>query len=46
MMQAYALTESTFIDTIQGVDEIKKANKQSMFHNMINTIYGFFQIPF
>ena len=43
MMQAYALSESTFIDTIQGLDEIKKANKQSAFHKMINIIYGFFQ---
>ena len=43
MMQAYALTESTFIDTIQGVNEIKYANKQPVFHKMINTIYGIFQ---
>ena len=43
MMQAYALTESTFIDTIQGVSEIKKANKQTVFHQIIKAIYGFFQ---
>ena len=46
MMQTYALSESTFIDTIQGVNEIKNANKQPVFHRMINTIYGFFQEAF
>ena len=46
MMHAYALTESTFIDTIQGVSEIKNANKQPVFHKMIKAIYGIFQDAF
>ena len=43
VMVTYALTESTFIDHIQGVDEIKNANKQPVFKSMINGIYGLFQ---
>jgi ABC-type bacteriocin/lantibiotic exporter with double-glycine peptidase domain len=42
-MAGYALTESNFVDTMQGVGEIKLTNRQSFFEKLNATIYGEFQ---
>ncbi|MFZ1750163.1 MAG: peptidase domain-containing ABC transporter, partial [Saprospiraceae bacterium] len=43
VMGSYARSKSNFIDTIQGVDDIKIRNKQSLFVSVNKTIYGMFQ---
>ena len=43
VMESYALTEGLFIDSIQGVNEIKIANKQNFFKRTVKLMYGFFQ---
>jgi ATP-binding cassette subfamily B protein len=42
-MQAYALNESNYIDTIQGIECIKSNNKEPFFSSLTQTIYGYFQ---
>ncbi|MFM8742382.1 MAG: peptidase domain-containing ABC transporter, partial [Cytophagales bacterium] len=42
-MAGYAMTESNFVDTMQGVGEIKLTNKQSFFEKVNATVYGEFQ---
>ncbi|MDR0546908.1 MAG: peptidase domain-containing ABC transporter [Dysgonamonadaceae bacterium] len=43
VMAAYAMTESQFIDFLQGVNDIKMANKQPVFRQIINVLYGISQ---
>ncbi len=44
VMQSYALSESNYIDTIQGIDAIKSNNKEPFFKELTKSIYGFFQL--
>ena len=39
-MSAYAQTESHFINTMQGITDIKSYNKQGFFQNLNANIYG------
>ncbi len=43
VMGAYALNESHYIDTIQGIGTIKVANRENYFANTTKTVYEFFQ---
>lgn len=43
VMQAYALNESNYINSMNGIATIKNNNKQSVFQQLNNTIYGNFQ---
>jgi ATP-binding cassette subfamily B protein len=43
VMQAHALNESNYVDTIHGIEVIKQNNKQQVFSSMTNTIYRVFQ---
>ncbi len=43
VMQSYAMNESNYVDTIQGMGTIKSMNKQNVFSKITNTIYGIFQ---
>ena len=43
VMQSYARSESNYIETIQGVGEIKINNRQPFFTDLTRNIYGFFQ---
>lgn len=43
VMQGYALSESNYITTMQGISEIKNFNKQSIFEKLNALIYGSFQ---
>ncbi len=43
VMQGYALSESNYITTMQGISEIKNFNKQSIFKKINSLIYGNFQ---
>lgn len=43
VMQTYAHNEANYIDTIQGVGEIKVNNKQGLFSKITKTVYGVFQ---
>jgi ATP-binding cassette, subfamily C, bacteriocin exporter len=43
VMQGYARSESHYIETMQGVGEIKINNRQPFFTELTRTIYGFFQ---
>lgn len=43
VMGGYAFAESNFIDTIQGVADIKLSNKLSFFEKLNATVYGIFQ---
>lgn len=43
VMGAYALNESHYIDTIQGIGAIKVANREDYFANTTKTVYEFFQ---
>ncbi|GHT76179.1 bacteriocin cleavage/export ABC transporter [Bacteroidia bacterium] len=43
VMAAYAVTESQFIDFLQGVNDIKMVNKQPVFRQIINALYGISQ---
>jgi ATP-binding cassette subfamily B protein len=42
-MVSYAATEGMLIDFVQGVNEIKTANRQRVFHQSIRVMYGIFQ---
>jgi ATP-binding cassette subfamily B protein len=43
LMQAYAQTESKYIDTISGIEVIKSGNKELMLGKAVQMIYNFFQ---
>ena len=43
VMKTYASNESNYIDTIQGIGEIKLNNKQHIFSTITKNFYGFFQ---
>lgn len=43
VMAGYATTESNFIDTIQGISDIKLLNKQKFFENINTEVFGSFQ---
>ncbi|WP_282069241.1 peptidase domain-containing ABC transporter [Olleya namhaensis] len=43
MMQGYALNESNYITSMQGIETIKNNNKQSLFQKNNQLIYGNFQ---
>ena len=43
VMQGYALSESNYITTMQGISEIKNFNKQPIFEKLNELIYGYFQ---
>ncbi|WP_457617973.1 cysteine peptidase family C39 domain-containing protein [Lutibacter sp.] len=43
VMQGYALSESNYITTMQGISEIKNFNKQPGFEKLNALIYGNFQ---
>ncbi|MDA9555154.1 peptidase domain-containing ABC transporter [Pelobium sp.] len=43
VMAAYAHNESNYVDTIQAIDTIKVANKESFFSRITKTVYVFFQ---
>lgn len=43
VMQGYALSESNYITTMQGISEIKNFNKQPVFEKLNALIYGNFQ---
>jgi ABC-type bacteriocin/lantibiotic exporter with double-glycine peptidase domain len=43
VMQSYALTESKYIDTIQGVKVIKSGNKETLLSKAVQNVYNFFQ---
>ncbi len=43
IMQAYALAESSYIATVQGVGTIKNENKQGLFEKLNTIIYRNFQ---
>ncbi|MCL1822069.1 MAG: ABC transporter transmembrane domain-containing protein, partial [Prolixibacteraceae bacterium] len=43
VMVSYAATESRLIDTMKGVDEIKNSNRQNIFKQIIQVMYGIFQ---
>ncbi|KAA6303542.1 MAG: Lactococcin-G-processing and transport ATP-binding protein LagD [Candidatus Ordinivivax streblomastigis] len=43
VMVSYAATEGLLIDFIQGVNDIKLANKQPVFKQSIQMMYGIFQ---
>jgi len=43
VMQGYALSESNYITTMQGISEIKNFNKQPVFKKLNALIYGNFQ---
>ncbi len=43
VMVNYALSESNYISTIQGISVIKNSNRQQLFSSLNKTIYGTFQ---
>lgn len=43
VMGGYAFAESNFIDTIQGVADIKLSNRLSFFEKLNSVVYGMFQ---
>ncbi|MEA1787165.1 peptidase domain-containing ABC transporter [Arenibacter sp. GZD96] len=43
VMKAYAVNESNYIATMQGISEIKNNNKEPFFKHLNQNIYGFFQ---
>jgi ATP-binding cassette subfamily B protein len=42
-MSSYAMSESNYISTLQGIEPIKNYNKQEVFSRSNNIIYGKFQ---
>jgi ATP-binding cassette subfamily B protein len=42
-MSSYAITESNYISTLQGIELIKNYNKQDLFSSTNNKIYGKYQ---
>jgi ATP-binding cassette, subfamily C, bacteriocin exporter len=43
VMKSYSLTESHYIDTLQGVGSIKALNKEVNYEKLNGNIYGYFQ---
>ncbi|MFM9840539.1 MAG: peptidase domain-containing ABC transporter [Cyclobacteriaceae bacterium] len=43
VMGGYAMAESNFVDTMQGVADIKLMNKQGFFEKINAVVYGIFQ---
>jgi len=43
VMSGYALSESNFVNTMQGITTIKNSNKQNDFQTLNQQIYGLFQ---
>lgn len=43
VMQSYAFNEGNYINTIQGISTIKNDNKQEVFKNLNQTVFGVFQ---
>jgi len=43
VMGSYAMAESNFVDTMQGIADIKLSNKIGFFEKMNTTVYGSFQ---
>lgn len=43
VMGGYALAESNFVDTMQGIADIKLSNKIGFFERVNTMVYGFFQ---
>lgn len=43
IMAAYAQNESHYVDTIQGVGDIKVANREPFFKQITQIVYGFYQ---
>ena len=43
VMVGYALSESNFVNTMQGIATIKNSNKQEVFQTLNKQIYGLFQ---
>ena len=43
VMAGYAMAESNFVDSMQGVADIKLQNKQNFFEQVNATVYGEFQ---
>lgn len=43
VMGSYAMAESNFVDTMQGIADIKLSNKIGFFEKVNTTVYGFFQ---
>ncbi len=43
VMQSYAFNEGNYINTIQGISTIKNDNKQEVFKNLNQTVFGIFQ---
>jgi ABC-type bacteriocin/lantibiotic exporter with double-glycine peptidase domain len=43
VMQGYALNESNYISSMQGIATIKNNNRQSIFSNTNSTVFGNFQ---
>jgi len=43
VMVAYALNESNYIDTIQGIGVIKVSNQENLFTEKTKAVYAFFQ---
>lgn len=43
VMQAYAMNESNYVDTIQGIEVIKNQSKEQAFSKITQSIYGHYQ---
>jgi len=43
LMQAYAMTESKYIDTIHAIEVVKSGNKESLLGKAVQSVYNFFQ---
>ena len=43
VMAGYAQSESNFVDTMQGIADIKLSNKPAFFEKMNSIVYGLFQ---
>lgn len=43
IMGSYALSEANYISTLQGIESIKNHNKQELFTNTNNLVYGSYQ---
>lgn len=43
IMSSYAMSESNYISTLQGIEPIKNYNKQELFSSTNNIIYGKYQ---
>lgn len=43
VMSGYALAESHYVDTIQGIATVKSFNRESFFEKMSKHVYGLFQ---